>query len=407
MKAEQKFDAPVHPLDAARANAADIVYMPHTHLDAIALMAAASSAMDVLRTVPRGLITAPEKESGKTTALDVISGLSYNTWWADSTQYALRAKFNEPEPPFLIIDEISTIFGTSGLNGANNQLGRILREGYRRSAQISMAVNRMAEDVPAFCFAAFAGLKNAVPQDVRSRCIVWNMRPIPEGTTLPLNSTDPDTEALLAATAAALHQWVRSKVDDGTIKDILRSYSPPHPKFRSRRAQIWEPLYAIAKAVSPEWEVRAIDAFKAMALDASEKPVLLPEQMMLQDAAAAFQDSRRTWLFASDILAYLRALPDAQLWQDLSNRRMELLMTRALGPATPRTVGSRRARGYEARPIINAWRRLDAHLSPAPTRDPALDESIFDELPLPPEDTGTVVTEVTEVLRASTAEGAA
>ena len=157
-------------LDDARDFAASILYATDEMLDALTLACAVSHTLDSFSTVPELLFTSLEKESGKTTGEDIVQMLANNGWTADPTSYALRAKFNEPEKPTLIIDEVSDIFGRSGLRGGGNQLGKILRICYRRTASLSMAVDRVAEEVSCYTMAVMAGLKTAVPDDIRSRC---------------------------------------------------------------------------------------------------------------------------------------------------------------------------------------------------------------------------------------------
>ena len=261
-------------LNDARDFAASILYATDEMLDALTLLCAVTHTVESFSTVPRALATAPEKESGKSTLLDIAIMLANNGWEADPTSYALRAKFNEPERPTLVIDEISDIFGQSGLRGQSNPIGKILRKGYRQTATLSMAVDRVATDVSCYCVALMAGLKTAVPDDIRSRCIVWNMKPLPESWPRLRDSQDEDTIALGKVHSARLHQWARGS--ETGIRHAFRNYKRPHRRFRARRAQIWGPLYAVALEAGEDWPDRCIAAFKAMALDASDVPVLSP-----------------------------------------------------------------------------------------------------------------------------------
>jgi len=367
-------------LDEARAFAADILYATPQMIDALTLAAAASHLMDQWDTVPRLLFTSDEGESGKTTAMDVFGYLANKTWNATrATSYALRSKFTEPEPPTILMDEISRIFGMSGLNGRQTETAVLAQDGYRRKATISMSVNRMALDMPAFCMLAMAGLKNAVPGDVRTRCITFPMKKIPENVWLPLNSEDPDTEALAMQVRDALHQQIRAL--GKTVKELKRSWRPPHPKMKARKAQIWSPLWLVAKAVGGDWPDRCLDAFRALALDAAEKPVLTPKQQMLRDVAMAFIDSGKEALPNREIRSYLLNLADSPLWSRLSDDGLAKQMAQALGPHHNITFAQGRARGYYARPIVDAWRKLEVELERTTTEEqpPNQYEGFFDD----------------------------
>jgi hypothetical protein len=363
-------------LDDARAFAASILYATDEQLDALTLACAVSHTIDSFSTVPELLFTSLEKESGKTTAQDIVLMLANNGWSADPTSYALRAKFNEPEKPTLIIDEVSDIFGRSGLRGGGNHLGKILRICYRRTATLSMAVDRVAEEVSCYTMAVLGGLKTAVPDDIRSRCVIFQMRPVPPCVKGLRDSQDDDTLALGKIHRERLHQWARGSEEE--IRRAFRNMRRPHPKFRARRAQIWGPMWALAAEAGGDWPERCLAAFKAMALDASDVPVLSPAQMVLKDTAAIFARDGSDRLFAATIASHLRSIPEVELYEDLTDRGLAQLMTEALGPSQAMTIGSARARGYHAGPVLAAWRRLEAQLEPV--ADDEAEEDEFDTL---------------------------
>jgi len=401
------------PLDEARQFAGEILWAPDYMLDALTLACAASHVLDTWATVPRLLATSPEGKSGKTTLLDVVRLLAAGAWEATgATSYSLKAKFNEPERPFILVDEVSDIFGTSGRAGAGSPVGLVARNGYRRTATVSMSVNRTSEDIPAFCFMAMGGLKTAVPPDIRSRCIEFRMRPVPQTVTMRRDSLDPDTEGEAVMVRSLLHTYMRAMLAPG-IRKLQRRHAQPHPKFRDRLAQIWGPLYLTAKAADmadearweqacriaeangddlPEppacdWERRALTAFKAMALDASDLPALTPAQAMLRDTATYIRGlvPGPEFVAAADVRDWLRDSCDEQLWSTLTDRRLAILMVEGLGPNAVRarpddpTV---KARGWYCREVLAKWDALERALTPPVATVPDEDESsLFDDLP--------------------------
>ena len=359
--------------------ATSVLYGTDEQLDTLTLANAATHTLDSFSTIGHLLATGPLPECGKTTLLDLVVMLAANGWMANPTSYAIRAKFNEPERPTIIVDEISEVFGKSGLRGRGNPLGRILRECYRSTATLSMAVDRVAEDVSCFSMAAISGLKTAVPDDIRTRCIVFNMRPLPESVTVR-DSQDSDTQALGAVHREVLHQWAAS--NGLAIRHAFRNMRLPHPKFTARRAQIWGPLYAVALVAGGDWPQRCLAAFKAMALDASDLPVLNPAQMTLRDAARIFRSSHDERMFAADMAAGLRGMGDIELYDSLTNRGLAQLLTEALGPTTVMRIGDRQARGFYASEVTAAWDKLEARLTPAVDDGPGGDEYdvMFDDV---------------------------
>jgi hypothetical protein len=402
------------PLDTAQEFASQILWMPGPALDALTLVAAASHVLDAWQTVPRILASSDGPQSGKTTLLDVLRMLANAAWdGTGATSYALRARFNEPESPFVIIDEISDVFGQSGRRGAGNPIGLLARHGYRRTAKISMAVDRTAEDVPAFAFMAFGGLKTAIPADIRTRAIVFKMQPCPASVRLPAASTDPEVEALARTYRANLHAYVRGVLLP-KIRDIQRRFNPPHPAFRDRKDQVFRALYVTALAADeaeyerylqtcelakangmPEpaepaldWGDRALAAFKALMLDASDLPALLPAQAMLRDAAGYARQlpGGERFAFAADIKDWLLDSCPEPLWQSLTERRIEHIMAEALGESqvitAARDDGSRRrARGFPVAAITGAWDALEMSLYPPAPAAAGRHYGLFDDLP--------------------------
>ena len=402
------------PLDTAREFLSQILWMPGPALDALVLIAAASHVLDAWQTVCRVLASSDQPQSGKTTLLDGLRMLANAPWdGTGATSYALRARFNEPEPPFILLDEISDVFGQSGRRGAGNPIGLLARHGYRRTAHISMAVDRTAEDVPAFAFMAFGGLKTAIPADIRTRAIVFKMQPCPPSVRLPAASTDPEVEALARTYQANLHNYVRGVLGP-KIRDIQRRFNPPHPAFRDRKDQVFRALYVTALAAdeaeyerylqtcelakatgSPEpdepaldWGDRALAAFKALMLDASDLPALLPAQAMLRDAAeyARSLPGGMRFAFAADIKDWLLDACPEPLWQSLTERRIEHIMAEALGEsqvitATREDGSKRRARGFPVAAITGAWDALELSLYPPAPAAQERHYGLFDDLP--------------------------
>jgi hypothetical protein len=398
------------PLDEARAFAAQVLWVPAGHmLDALTLAIAASHLLDAWNAAPRLLATSPAAQAGKTTLLNVIRLLAPSPWPATSaTSWALRSKFGDRERPFVLVDEVSDIFGPSGRAGQHNPVATVARDCYLRNATVSISVSRTAEDIPAFCFMAMAGRRNAVPEDIYSRCIEFRMRPLPEAVTLQLDALDPDTEAMAGDVRTLLHAYMRAVLAP-EIRVIQRRFLPPHPRFRDRLRQIWTPLYVTALAADtverqryeaecercarcgeppPEpppcsWAQRALTAFKAMALDASDLPVLTSAQKALRDVAGYIRSlgTGPRYAYAPDARDWLRDQSGEELWSRLTDKQLARTMIAGLGPVTVRARPddpARKAKCWRADDVLAAWDALERALAPAPPAA-ADEESIFDD----------------------------
>jgi hypothetical protein len=263
--------------------------------------------------------------------------------------------------------------------------------------------------------AVLNGRGRAVADDIEDRCIVLPAKRKPPGITMPRGSLDDDTRAEAALLRDALHAYVKTL--EPVIARLRRRWRPPHPLFVDRLDQVWRPVYLIAAAsdiyerelwekacaaadeqglpLPPEpacdWAERVMSGFRLLALDNSDAPPLVNEQVMLRDAARWFRsgggwkdDRGRRFGFGSDLKAWLVEESGEQLWKQLTDRRTEQIMSEALGESvvlTRNLPGSpkRRARGWAAAPVLAGWDALEASWLP-PVPDAADEVSIFDDL---------------------------
>ena len=363
-----------------------IVHMTGEMHDAAALAAMVTHTPDSFTTLPRYAAISYEPLSGKSTLVNYFTMVVNNPWDPDPTSYALRAKFTERERPTPIFEEIHEYYGRGGNRAGNKDLNKILKQGYQKSASLSRSVNGVSEDVSCFCVAILAGLRNAVPDEIYSRCIVWKMQRVGPGVKLR-DSLDDDVQADGAIHGERMHQWAMNNAAE--VKKAFRNLRRVHPMLFSRLKQIWGPLFAVAAVAGEDWPERCLRAFKVMALDSADTPVLSGKQRVLRDAAAYFTATGESKAFAATIREHMNGL-DEPLYEKLSERGLALLMTDALGPAQSMTIGNGRAKGYHAKPVLAAWKRLEAQLEPAVDDEPEEDEldSMFDIEPV------TLVTDV-------------
>lgn len=365
------------PLDDTREFLAECVYARPEKLDAIALLIAASHACDAFMTVPRLLVVSDARalqagfQTGKTTVLDMVLMLAGNTLDASGTQPGLSAAFinNVNKPSLTIVrDEIHHVFGRNGLGGNSHPLYDPLVRGYRRNATHLFSSGHNASLVSIYGVAAMAGLGNAVPGDLRSRCVVISMDPKPESMQLRPTGAE-DTLVLGRSYHESLHAWVRANF--GFIKTWARN-TPGfrlHPKLGNRREEIWKSLFAVAAAAGGTWPVRCLIAFETLALDASDRPVLTPRQQVMLDMGAVFRAYPGvSYLTVSQLHDGLLKLPHAgELYDNLSNKAICDLMARAAGQQSDvKWTGKKAARVRYREDIMPVVEALEAKLFPEP-----------------------------------------
>lgn len=259
-------------------------YLSVTRAQAVAMVlyAAATWALPVLVTMGRLLFVSENEESGKTLAMMLTAALCANPEDVSGTSYALQsalaAASNSPEipQPTLYCDEISDIFGRSGLGGARNPIAEVLRKGYKYNATKKWSVNRVPETFSIFTPFLMTGLKVAVPRDIRSRCIVITMR-----SGKPSRFFDVRTgDRWAARLASTLGKRVANVLPD---IENFRAHGM-HPKLVGRKLEIWEPLFAVAQHLGgQQWVNMCMAAFTELTANGSSELALSPRQQLVAD----------------------------------------------------------------------------------------------------------------------------
>jgi hypothetical protein len=339
---------PAAALDEAREFIAKFVSATPAQLDALTLWAAATHGLQVFPTFPRLLIVG-EMNSGKTEAMLRTTGLASNPWDADATPDALRSRLSCPPDmkPTLVLDEISDTFGKSGRGGATNPLGKVLRKGYKQGATQSFSVNRVAEAADIYTAAAMTGRGIAVPDDVRTRCIIVKMVPGEPRCEYTVREYDQHTKLLRASLAC----WVRGHL--GELEEFRAKGI--HPKLTGRRREIWEPLFAAAALARGSWPRRALSAFMDLAIDQADQPVLTPKQTAVRDIQRAAWAIGGEQIPGRQIIAEIRTYRNP-LYEGMGDRALAMFLAEAMYPVQPEQLtrdanDGKQPRGYWLRDI--------------------------------------------------------
>jgi hypothetical protein len=378
-----------------------VVYAREEYKHVMTMALIVSHARQFFGTVPYILATSEKAESGKSTiAFDLPLLLGFNVESIDKTTSgpALNSMYLERITPNLAMDDIGKIYGDNGMNGKMHPAYTIGVKSYRKNATTKMSRNGTMVRVSTYGMIFMNGLRNAVPHDIFTRCIWMQMEPAPEGIAQNLMPTDDDNiEAEARVLKEAIHAW--AGMHGPEFKQFMKSHVRRiHPKLFSRKRQIWGPLFAAAYSAGGQWPRWIFEAFVAMALDASEKTPLLPEQFTLLDTANYLVKTEGRSVFTSDLIEALREMPAGQFYRDAEDEYLaKKLFPRALGPAQ-RVTGYMAygehagqygtAMGYDAFRVLNAAIELREILYPemhGELEDPLEAELAFEPVPEPEE----------------------
>jgi hypothetical protein len=347
---------------------AHVLWIAHTHL------------MDVWESTPRIAFLSPERESGKTRALEVTELLVPRPVMSvNATSAYLFRKVSAPEgTPTILYDEADTVFGPKARD--NEDVRGMLNAGHRRGATAGRCVVRgkvvETEELPAYCAVALAGIGD-LPDTILSRAIVVRMRRRTKGETIKAYRRrvyKNEGHALCDELAA----WA------SRVKARFTNTYPEMPNgVEDRAADAWEPLLAVAEAAGGEWPRRAREAAVALVKEAKESTPSLGVKL-LADVLAVFNDARADRLATHTILDKLCAMEESP-WGDLrgkpldARRLAQMLGSYRIKPEVRRD-GEKTYRGYARADLEDAWSRY------------------LDPLPAPPPEPVTPVTGVTSGL---------
>lgn len=368
-------------LDEARRFAGSILHASDEALDALTLICAVTHCIDQFDIVPRGVATADGPGVGKTVTLDVVTHIAQRAEIVDATGPAFKAMYNVAEgAPTICLDEAQDLWGFAGQNKGIREINNVIRQGHRRNYKIAFSASRTATKVSGYGVVFLAGLGNAIPADIRTRCIEFRLTGAPKGKTFR-PSQSRATEKLGDEVRLALHSWIRQNVDEIGAAYLDLDAAALHSSLVGRKGDTWQSILAVASVAGGDWLERALRAFGTLSADTTDAPDLSPWQRIIRDAAALVGRTGAEVLSSADLVAELKTL-DGELYKSLSRRELELECTEALGatkPIRPVAGDPRQLKGWRAEAILAAATRLASDIAVAvdDLTEPVIDEADY------------------------------
>jgi hypothetical protein len=357
------------PSDAARV--ATVLWCVHAHATAF------------FESTPRIGYLAPEKECGKTRALEIVGLLVPNPMHAvNATPAALFRSI--PSQPTILYDEIDTVFGPKAQQ--NEEIRGLLNAGHRRSGVayrcVGEGTKQQVVEFPAYAAVAFAGMGD-LPDTIMSRTIVIAMR-----RRSPTEHVDPYRIRMHEPIGHEIRDRIASWVEANT-KALTDAWPRIPDGVVDRAADVWEPLLTIADAAGGHWPETARVACVTHVTQARQREGSLGVRL-LTDLKEVFGNQDR--LSTEDILKALCEL-DESPWADMRGKTLDSRgLSQRLGKydvgPKPLRIGGRVIRGYERTDFVDAWTRYVPEVTepegdPYPaTYTPGYMEAAADDPPL-------------------------
>ena len=318
---------------------------------AVSLWAVYTWTIDAFDVSPNLMITAPERESGKTRVTELLSWMVRRPKPVSDASAAAIIRGIERDRPTLLLDEAQSCLKRK----ADDPIRGVLLAGFaRRLANVERVVGDSHEVrvFSTFTPKAMNGRNLARVDDMlTSRSIVL---PMTRATRrLPELRADRDPVGLDVRRRCA--RWA----DDHAAE--LREADPDVGDRMGRAAQVWRPLFAVADAAGGDWPVRARSAADALAASAAK--VMDGDTlgvMLVADVREVFGSHER--MKSEDLDAALVALPERP-WATLrpgdrpmtAQARGRMLAGYGIHAETLSFPGAKAKKGYRRTTFDTAW----------------------------------------------------
>jgi Protein of unknown function (DUF3631) len=333
------------------------VSFPSDHaVDAVTLWIAHSHALEAFDSTPRLAALSPEKGSGKTRLLEVISLLVPEPLHTINVSAAALFRLVADKQPTLLLDEADTYLGLS-VAKQHEDIRGLVNAGHRRGATVYRGeVQGKAVKVvefPAFAACALAGIGD-LPDTILDRSVV-----IPMKRRAPNEQIEPFRERHARPGAEQLRDWLAIWIE-GNVDHLLETFPDMPAGIVDRAADVWEPLIAIADLAGGDWPARARDAAVTLNRARVERDSSLGVQL-LRDCRIIFTARNVDRLTTETLLEHLKNL-DESPWGDLRGKPLDArglarrLKKYGVHPGKHR-FGEVTARGYLAEEFHDAWAR--------------------------------------------------
>lgn len=259
-------------------------------LRAAALWSALTWFADFATVLPLAVVTAPEKNCGKSTLLNALAKLACRPLYASNITPAALFRSVEKWQPTLLIDEADTFAKD------NEELRGVLNAGHTRDQATVIRVVEVGGELEPRAFnvwgpKAMAGIGN-MPETIMSRAIVLTMRRKTKNERAD-NLRHCDHAAFLDV-KRRLARWAD---DNGATFADMR---PALDGLHNRTADNWEPLLALADLAGGDWPKRARHA--AIKLTGSDEEAPSLNQELLGDIRAVFDRLKVERIHSADLL---------------------------------------------------------------------------------------------------------
>jgi hypothetical protein len=296
---------------------------------------------------PRLFLTSEEPESGKTTALQVVTDLSQKGISLAQPTERWTALWIEENPTSTIgIDEVDKIYRRPD---SRPTLTGLINQGYKSTGRTGAQRDNRAVLLPVYCPVVMSGIGNPLPPDLFTRCITLVMTP-----GIPELQYRPDTkrhDLMMHSIGEAIGELLNTESARKALSEIAETHDELAPIPGSTRTrEITFPLFAIATLLGMRDQF--LKAWRDNSARIDAEPVR-PTWEMLRDDIREMWPEEATRLSASEIINLLASHPSQRWGRSLPNDAAGAkLLASALGQVGISTTAGHGERGYSRRAVF-------------------------------------------------------
>ena len=289
---------PVNPeelLAEVKTNIVNSIIIDDEEANAVTLWIVLTWFVDYVQILALLLIDAPENSCGKTQLADLIARMSAKGFPMVNITLAAVFRIIDLYRPTLIFDEADQFFRS------NKDIAGLINAGHSlTSANVVRLVGEehIPKNFSVWCPKVVAGidLEKHLPPATMTRGIKIKMR-----RKMKHEKVNRIRHADLRRCDILQSKLARFAQDCGEKVSLLTPNLPD--ELTDRQQDNWEPLFAIAECVSPEWVVRANAA--ALKLSAKAEPSVSIGNELLADIQQVFKIKKIDKISSSDLIAAL------------------------------------------------------------------------------------------------------
>lgn len=328
------------------------VFVTPQQADTIALWVLSTWVSDAAMFAPRLAVKSAEKQSGKTTLIDVLSLIVRSPLRAANLTAAVAFRVVHAQSPTLLIDEADTFLAD------NKDLTGILNAGHRRGEKVYRCAPNTLEPQAFEVFSPAAiALIGKLPGTLEDRAIKITMRRATRDEK-PAPLREPGRRAL-GDLAARCEKWAARN-----LSHLHELELPTLPDWLGNRAaDNWEPLFAVATVAGADWPQRVERAARTLS-EVDREDAMSDAVLLLSDLRDIFTARPDEPKLPSAVLCQLLNSHEDRPWQGMNNNRgitpnqlAKMLKPHKISPGTIRLGERNTPKGYSLKQFEETFQR--------------------------------------------------